>query len=374
MTSSPFKKVITLARASRTGGTHRTMAGPNVLMSKDVTIAAGAIGFNYSVTMGIIFVNKLLFLRTKFPVLTLAASHLAVSALFTRAAMYAGVFKPRDAKVDRMIFAVAALQTLAISLGQASLKLNSMGFFQLTKQMQVPLVASIEFFYLGRRLNAKKVGLLVLMTLGVCTACASDVQFSWLGALMAATGTACTSVEAVLYSHLQQNLGWETLQLLYKTMPTATAGMAVVAMYNDFGVNAPSAGAGDIYGAGSGIFFNGMDAVGTTLFLSSCALGMAVNVSSCFVNGKASALAYAMLGLAKTITVILVGIAFFDGVPTTRVAAGTLTAICAILMYTKLTLDDKARAAALKNSGMDEKNDTVEMVKAPLMESSASKR
>ena len=165
------------------------MAGPNVLMSKDVTIAAGAIGFNYSVTMGIIFVNKLLFLRTKFPVLTLAASHLAVSALFTRAAMYAGVFKPRDAKVDRMIFAVAALQTLAISLGQASLKLNSMGFFQLTKQMQVPLVASIEFFYLGRRLNAKKVGLLVLMTLGVCTACASDVQFSWLGALMAATGT-----------------------------------------------------------------------------------------------------------------------------------------------------------------------------------------
>jgi Arc/MetJ family transcription regulator len=43
-------------------------------------------------------------------------------------------------------------------------------------------------------------------------------------------------------------------------------------------------------------------------------------------------------------------------------------------MYTKLTLDDKARAAALKNSGMDEKNDTVEMVKAPLMESSASKR
>lgn len=374
MTSSPFKKVITLARASRTGGTHRTMAGPNVLMSKDVTIAAGAIGFNYSVTMGIIFVNKLLFLRTKFPVLTLAASHLAVSALFTRAAMYAGVFKPRDTKVDRMIFAVAALQTLAISLGQASLKLNSMGFFQLTKQMQVPLVASIEFFYLGRRLNAKKVGLLVLMTLGVCTACASDVQFSWLGALMAATGTACTSVEAVLYSYLQQSLGWETLQLLYKTMPMATAGMAVVAMYNDFGVNAPSAGAGDIYGAGSGNFLTGMDAVGTTLFLSSCALGMAVNVSSCFVNGKASALAYAMLGLAKTITVILVGIAFFDGVPTTRVAAGTLTAICAILMYTKLTLDDKARAAALKNSGMDEKNDTVEMVKAPLMESSASKR
>jgi hypothetical protein len=48
-------------------------------------------------------------------------------------------------------------------------------------------------------------------------------------------------------------------------------------------------------------------AMGLILFLSSCALGMCVNVSSCFVGGKASALAYAMLGLGKTITVIIVG-------------------------------------------------------------------
>ena len=83
----------------------------------------------------------------------------------------------------------------------------------------------------------------MIMTLGVCMACASDVQFSWLGALMAAADTACTSVEAVL-SRTWQSLGWETLQLLYKTMPLATAGMAVVAMYNDFGVSAPSGGVG----------------------------------------------------------------------------------------------------------------------------------
>ena len=157
--------------------------------------------------MGIIFVNKLLFFRTQFPVLTLAALHLLVSALFTRAAMYAGIFKPRDIEMDRMVFAASVLQTLAISLGQASLKLNSVGFFQLTKQLQVPLVATIEFFFLGKRLSAIKVGLLGLMTLGVCMACASDVRFSWIGAVTAATGTACTSIEAVLYSHLQQSMG-----------------------------------------------------------------------------------------------------------------------------------------------------------------------
>lgn len=344
------------------------MSDQKSLLSNEVLIAAGAIGFNYAVTMGIVFVNKLLFLRTTFPVLTLAATHLAVSALFTRAAAYAGLVKPRAAKMDQTIFAVSALQTLAISLGQASLKLNSMGFFQLTKQMQVPLVATIEFVFLGKRLSVVKMGLLVLMTLSVCVACASDVKFSWLGAVLAATGTVCTSIEAVLYSHLQQSLGWETLQLLYTTMPLATAGMSIVAMYIDLRFGALGGG------AGSGNFSNfsaGMDTVCITLFLLSCVLGMAVNVSSCFVNGKASALAYAMLGLAKTCTVILVGIALFDDVPTVRVAVGTLTAIGAIIMYTKLTLDEKAKRDA--HSVVNMKHKPVEMLKAPLMDDRKSK-
>ena len=111
-----------------------------------------------------------------------------------------------------------------------------------------------------------------------------------------------------------------------------------------------------MYGAGSGNFLTGMDALGMTLFLSSCALGMAVNVSSCFVNGKASALAYAMLGLAKTITVILVGIAFFDGAHHSppRGRHGDLR-------HPHVHQVDPRRqgkAAALKNSGLDVRRDT----------------
>ena len=83
-----------------------------------------------------------------------------MSALFTRAAMYAGVFKPRDAKMDRMIFAVAALQTLAISLGQASLKLNSMGFSSSRSSCRCP-GREHRVLHLGGRLSVKKVGLLV---------------------------------------------------------------------------------------------------------------------------------------------------------------------------------------------------------------------
>jgi len=113
------------------------------------------------------------------------------------------------------------IMTLAISLGHASLKLNSLGFFQLTKQILLPLVSIVEYFFLGRILSKQKVGLLLIMTLSISIACASDVKFSWVGAAIAALETGCTSCEVVLYSWLQQSQGWETLQLLYKTMPWA---------------------------------------------------------------------------------------------------------------------------------------------------------
>ena len=92
--------------------------------------------------------------------------------------------------------------------------------------MQVPLVACIEYVKLGRKITRRKIVLLCAMTAGVAVACASDVKFTFVGAFIAAAGVACTSVEIVLYSHLQQAHGWETLQLLYNTMPYCSAGGA----------------------------------------------------------------------------------------------------------------------------------------------------
>ena len=72
--------------------THSSLATPTPTLASRLQ-AAGAIGFNYTTTMGIIFVNKVLFLHTAFPVLSLTAAHLGVSALFTRLALALGIFK-----------------------------------------------------------------------------------------------------------------------------------------------------------------------------------------------------------------------------------------------------------------------------------------
>jgi solute carrier family 35, member E3 len=295
-----------------------------------------------------------------------------------------------------LIVLVAFLQSAAIALGQASLKMNSVAFFQLTKQMQVPLVAIVEFFFIGRVVSVDKCLLLVVMVLGVSVACFNDVQFSAVGAFVAMIGVMSTSVEVVLYSWLQQSQRWETLQLLHQTMPFAASGLIIAAIEVDFlqprglglwnivlnvleafyslnnnnnnSKNSLVVSGGD-HEVGrhhsaelaiSQTFFNvtKMSSYATFLFVLSCVLGMLVNVSSCFVGGKASALAYAMLGLTKTITVIYIGVLYFDAPPSLRVIAGGFFAVCAIVVYSIVTIREKQSLQQQKNDG-DDMNDVL---------------
>ena len=109
-------------------------------------------------------------------------------------------------------------------------------------------------------------------------------------------------------------------------------------------------------------FFNmfGRSSYACFLFLVSCALGMGVNVSSCFVGGKASALAYAMLGLTKTITVIAIGVLYFDAPPSYRVVFGGLFAVAAIVVYSVVTLREKQQQM-MSNINSSNNNNGAEM-------------
>ena len=344
-----------------------------VLCEKHMLVAIFALSSNFLVTMLIVVVNKLLFTETRFPVITLSAAHMIVCVLFTSICSRLQLFERRKMDNKSVSALVAFLQSSAICLGQASLKMNSVAFFQLTKQMQVPLVAVVEYFFLSRTVSRDKIVLLASMVLGVSVACFNDVQFTSFGAIIAFVGVCATSVEVVLYSWLQQSHRWETLQLLHQTMPFAASGLTLAAVEVDF-LQPRGMGAYNFVANFVSMFYVGnneaimnpeqfgevgrmkatelavdqsffnifeMSSYACFLFALSCALGMGVNVSSCFVGGKASALAYAMLGLTKTITVIAIGVLYFDAPPSYRVVFGGVFAVAAIVVYSIVTLREK---------------------------------
>jgi len=353
-----------------------------VLCEKHMLVAIFALSSNFLVTMLIVVVNKLLFTETRFPVITLSAAHMIVCVIFTSICSRLQIFERRKMDNKSVIALVAFLQSSAICLGQASLKMNSVAFFQLTKQMQVPLVAVVEYFFLSRTVSRDKIVLLASMVLGVSVACFNDVQFTSFGAIIAFVGVCATSVEVVLYSWLQQSHRWETLQLLHQTMPFAASGLTLAAVEVDF-LQPRGMGAYNFVANFVSMFYVGnneaimnpeqfgevgrmkatelavdqsffnifeMSSYACFLFALSCALGMAVNVSSCFVGGKASALAYAMLGLTKTITVIAIGVLYFDAPPSYRVVFGGVFAVAAIVVYSIVTLREKQQQMNNMNS------------------------
>lgn len=352
-----------------------------VLCEKHMLVAIFALSSNFLVTMLIVVVNKLLFTETRFPVITLSAAHMIVCVIFTSICSRLQIFERRKMDNKSVIALVAFLQSSAICLGQASLKMNSVAFFQLTKQMQVPLVAVVEYFFLSRTVSRDKIVLLASMVLGVSVACFNDVQFTSFGAIIAFVGVCATSVEVVLYSWLQQSHRWETLQLLHQTMPFAASGLTLAAVEVDF-LQPRGMGAYNFVANFVSMFYVGnneaimnpeqfgevgrmkatelavdqsffnifeMSSYACFLFALSCALGMGVNVSSCFVGGKASALAYAMLGLTKTITVIAIGVLYFDAPPSYRVVFGGVFAVAAIVVYSIVTLREKQQQ--MNNNG-----------------------
>jgi len=353
-----------------------------VLCEKHMLVAIFALSSNFLVTMLIVVVNKLLFTETRFPVITLSAAHMIVCVIFTSICSRLQIFERRKMDNKSVIALVAFLQSSAICLGQASLKMNSVAFFQLTKQMQVPLVAVVEYFFLSRTVSRDKIVLLASMVLGVSVACFNDVQFTSFGAIIAFVGVCATSVEVVLYSWLQQSHRWETLQLLHQTMPFAASGLTLAAVEVDF-LQPRGMGAYNFVANFVSMFYVGnneaimnpeqfgevgrmkatelavdqsffnifeMSSYACFLFALSCALGMGVNVSSCFVGGKASALAYAMLGLTKTITVIAIGVLYFDAPPSYRVVFGGVFAVAAIVVYSIVTLREKQQQMNNMNS------------------------
>jgi hypothetical protein len=78
--------------------------------------------------------NKVLFLHTAFPVLSLTAAHLGVSALFTRVALALGVFQARNAKFDWTILTVT-VGRCRLSVSNPELKARLVSALETTRKM-----------------------------------------------------------------------------------------------------------------------------------------------------------------------------------------------------------------------------------------------
>ena len=339
------------------------------------------LGFNFLITNYIVYVNKMLFTTTKCPPFSLTCIHLLVNIVFVKAAKRARVFEPAKSNDNKGSFplgkciCVGMLQASGVLLSQMSLMRNSVGAYQLAKLLQVPIVATIEYFWLSKTLSLNRITLLAAMILSVGLATIGNLDMNVLGTCFAISAVSATSIESVLYGHIHKAYRLTTLQVLDVTLIFSFTYMLIVTVIFEYGAGAfimqsivivePQAEFAfqkfrSVVASQINIFAN-FGVTGYELLAISSFLAFCINWSSVSINGTFGPVTYAVLSLFKTVSIVVMGAVFFDKGMTTKGAIGSLMALVCMGLYTRINLLEMLSSSKSKHTLLPVSNSNTTM-------------
>lgn len=301
---------------------------------KDKLTTLTYLTFNFFAVTSIVLANKQV-LTLHIPVQTLTILHFIVTEAFLLICLKFNVFKmPENAKMTPLLWTVVIAKVFANTTSQYSLMWNSVGVYQLAKQGQVPVVLLLEYFLLKRSVSTQRLVLLFFLVCSVIYATVADVHFNFAGSVAAILNLFLAALEMVCLSMAQQQgekLG--SMAVMHMTLPWAIGMTACLIPVME------ASQVVEVFSQEFTVPLAGM------LFVS-CLCAFFVNWSTALVTGKASALTYVLLGQFKTIMIMVMGIIFFDGMPTFKTICGGGVALCFLTAYSIVTMQEQAAQQA----------------------------
>jgi hypothetical protein len=129
--------------------------------------------------------------------------------------------KPVPSFKDPNFFILVAVVGLSKTLNNASLKHNSMGFYQIFKLLVTPLVVLLEYGMNGKTLSLPRVLALLMVCLCVFFSVQGDMEFSLAGTVWAALWVPFAAIYKVLWGKVKNTYNCSTLALMHAVMPYA---------------------------------------------------------------------------------------------------------------------------------------------------------
>lgn len=274
-------------------------------------------------SVSIILCNKLL-MKTygfRYPI-TLTSCHYAVTALASITVCLATKKSP-DAHTSSIPFvavaAFALLSTVGIMLANASLMLNSVAFYQIVKLAGLPLTACLEVGTRTTTYSAKQFSCIAVVLAGVALTIRGTLKTSATGTVVAAASVITTSLHQFYCGVLQKRYKVSPNALLARVAPLKALALFSVAPTLDRAL------------FGSGHVLDALTADVVKLIGTTCALAAVVNIAQYTVVHFYGAGTFQAISQMKTVLVVYVGSAVFDGVVTLAQAVGTLLSIAGVL-------------------------------------------
>lgn len=287
------------------------------------------LAFNFVATIAVTFINKLCFSRVSFGFpAALCDIHFVMTWLGVEAMRRAGGFVPIPAGAgapslrDPQFAAIVIVVGLVTPLNNTSLKLNSVGFYQLFKLLVTPVVVALEWALDGRTLSAPRSGALGVVCACVFASSRADLAFSPRGTACAALWVPLAALYKVQWGRVCKRLGCSTPTLMHAVLPHALFVQLLLTPLVD------PPGVLSFAWTRESAFWVGLSGVAA----------FAVNLSGFLVMANLGAIAHVLLGQLKT-AAVCVGAAFlFDArYPPAQIAAAA-GAVGGIVAYTHVTL------------------------------------
>lgn len=292
--------------------------------------------FNFASALGIVFANKAVFAVFQFPYpIGLTWIH----SVFTMAGMQlmcmAGFFNPVEGVGVWEVVDLGAAYIGYIVLGNLSIKLNTVGFYQVSKAMIAPTILAINSSMSGQWPRPEILASVATLTLGILVATVTDAQVmsNALGMLVGVASVVSTALYNILAGQKQKALGANSNQLLHRFSPVAAAMLSVAAPLTEIATVYMSPAAATV-----AVPAFQLTTEAFLTILASAMLGLLVSLSTFLVIGHTSALTYNVVGHLKTVGIVAGGVIFYAEVMPLKKLVGLIVAAAGIAWYTTLNL------------------------------------
>lgn len=217
---------------------------------------------------------------------------------------------------------------LSKTLNNASLKHNSMGFYQIFKLLVTPLVVILEFGLDARVISFQRIVWLSWVCLFVLMSVHGDMQFSMVGAVWASIWVPFAAIYKVQWSRVRKTYGCSTVSLMHAVMPYAIVLQLFLAPIVD------PPGIRDYQWTIEAIILMAMS--GFAAFF--------VTLSGFLVIGNVSPLAHTLLGPVKTAVAMIAARILYEMEYSTMQLLGAAGALISLAFYTHVTIADREQS------------------------------
>lgn len=305
------------------------------------TQIVGYLFFNFTATVCVTFINKICFSRVNFGYpAALCNIHYVITWMGVEAMRRLNMFvplthPPSSLRADVQFRSIVLLIGTVTPLNNTSLKLNSIGFYQLIKLLVTPAVVLLEYVLDGKVLSRKRAASLVAVCVFVLVSSGADLEFNAFGTICAAIWVPLAAGYKVQWGRVQKQYSCSTPALMHATLPYAIVVQTMISPL----VDPPGL-----------LQFQWTSEAVLWIVLSGIAAFL-VNLSGFLVMGHAGALTHVLLGQLKTSMICLGAYYVFDAHYTALQLCGAAGAISSIVAYTHATTSEKARRAELGTVG-----------------------